>query len=454
MLFSMFTIKDTIKKLSGLNNQIKENASAEDLAIFKNKFYAIAYDLSLALGEAYTTLKNDDLNIKYNNTLMRIQNIITTESSTQMKEIIQDMITDFDDYKYSSHRKYAMNSNATYYSDNMNYEIEDTFSLEKIIEKIKCNTNRDVNVLHLDCNSGETSTLFNNISDKVKLYGNEANQFKLSRAKEIMYKAVKGVLRGSRIQNNAFDVLYAVPVITYEIAEDGAFTNKRPEKMYIMDLFKYVRQDGLMIVTMPYTRLYKDVCSMFAKHLKNIHIVKAGFTEFDSFGLVHIIGQKDTAKLPREDEYKKLRRLFDASAINNYSSLALIDDYILPNTGISIDLFKGSALDIEELNDLITKSNLMDKIWEGQKVAKTGENIKNPLLPFNIGQLGLVLTSGCLDGIVDEGNNNYHLIKGRVSKHSQYTTEEQDGNISTIETTINKVEINVLLPNGSYKTLA
>ena len=49
MLFSMFTIKDTIKKLSGLNNQIKENASAEDLAIFKNKFYAIAYDLSLAL---------------------------------------------------------------------------------------------------------------------------------------------------------------------------------------------------------------------------------------------------------------------------------------------------------------------------------------------------------------------------------------------------------------------
>lgn len=454
MLFSMFTVKDTIKRLSGLNNQIKENASAEDLAIFKNKFYAIAYDLSLALSEAYLTLNNDNLNIKYNNTLMRIQNIISTESSTQMKEIIQDMIADFDEYKYSSHRRYEMNKDASYYSDNTGYELEETFALEKIIEKIKCNTNRDVNVLHLDCKNGEVSKLFNNISDKVKLYGNEANSFKLKRAKEIMHKAVKGILRGSRIQNNAFDVLYAMPVITYEIVEDDAFTNKRPEKIYIMDLFKYVRQDGLVVITMPYTRLYKDVCSMFAKHLKNIHVVKAGFTEFNSFGLVHIIGQKDTAKAPREDEYKKLRRLFDISAINNYSSLELIDDYILPNTGISIELFKGSTLDVEELNDLITKSNLMDKIWEGQKVAKTGENIKNPLLPFNIGQLGLVLTSGCLDGIVDEGNNNYHLIKGRVSKHSQCTVEEQDGNVSTIETTINKVEINVLLPNGSYKTLA
>ena len=91
---------------------------------------------------------------------------------------------------------------------------------------------------------------------------------------------------------------------------------------------------------------------------------------------------------------------------------------------------------------------------ENQKVEKLDETIKNPLLPFNIGQLGLVLTSGCLDGIVEEGDGYSHLIKGRVSKQTIEVETEKNNNIEITETTVNKVEINVLLPNGEFKVLA
>ena len=111
-------------------------------------------------------------------------------------------------------------------------------------------------------------------------------------------------------------------------------------------------------------------------------------------------------------------------------------------------------MDLEEVEQIIEKSSLMNKMWENQRVEKLDETIKNPLLPFNIGQLGLVLTSGCLDGIVDEGDGHSHLIKGRVSKQIVETETDTEKGIEITETTVNKVEINVLLPNGEFKVLA
>jgi hypothetical protein len=96
----------------------------------------------------------------------------------------------------------------------------------------------------------------------------------------------------------------------------------------------------------------------------------------------------------------------------------------------------------------------MNKVWDSQKAEKLEENIKNPLLPFNIGQIGLVLTSGCLDGLVNEADGGCHLIKGRVSKKTQKTEFRNNHTIEVTETTVNRVEINVLLPNGEFKTLA
>ena len=97
----------------------------------------------------------------------------------------------------------------------------------------------------------------------------------------------------------------------------------------------------------------------------------------------------------------------------------------------------------------------MDNFWKNQSIEKLSEAAKQPLLPFNIGQLGLVLTSGCLDGIIDEGDGHCHLIKGKVSKKSDIERNYNDNSEVEVQETIsNRVEINVVLPNGEFKTLA
>lgn len=457
MLFSAYTIRDNLSRINSLNEQIKSDTKADILGTYKNKFYAFAYDLALAVGEIYFTTGRDLFYSKYQNILMEIRNAQTAESAEGLKRALTTICQEFDGIGLGEYNKDDFNRVAERWGSSYNFRIQESLDNTIVLNEI-CNSivipRRDINLFYPDCYNAENISAFINSIDGLKAYGNEAKEGALSAAKRSMHKAVKGVLRGSRIQNNAFDIVYVQPPISLEIDENDIFANRRAEKNYIADMFKYLRVDGVMVITMPYTRLFKDVCTMLSKQLKDIQIIKAVGEEFYGLGMIHIVGQKEVSKEPKQEEYTKLRRLFEYTRIIDIIDIDKNIQYTLPRQGIFIDMFKGSALDLEEVEQIIDSSSLMNKMWQSQKVEKLDETIKNPLLPFNIGQLGLVLTSGCLDGIVNEEDGYNHLIKGRVSKQIMEAEVEKDGKIELTETTVNKVEINVLLPNGEFKVLA
>ena len=71
-----------------------------------------------------------------------------------------------------------------------------------------------------------------------------------------------------------------------------------------------------------------------------------------------------------------------------------------------------------------------------------------------MGQIGLVLTSGCLDGVVEEYEGQYHAIKGMVTKVRDFNNSREDNDETSIETISNKVQINLLTPDGQFIELA
>ena len=75
---------------------------------------------------------------------------------------------------------------------------------------------------------------------------------------------------------------------------------------------------------------------------------------------------------------------------------------------------------------------------------------QSPLLPFNIGQVGLVLTSGCLDGVIEEMEGINHVIKGMTTKVMTTNREEMDDKVRCTETINNQVKINVFTADGKY----
>ena len=457
MLFSMYTIKDTITRIGNLEQQMKPGTKNEELNTYQNKFYAQAYDLALGLGEAYFTTGKALFDVKYRNIINEIGRAQRAECIEDLKLAMSSIVSELNDFEYESYSVYDFNNKADDFRRDCSYRrqfaLSNTRALTSIARNIKIAVDRDITLFYPDCYDATNIDSFGLISERLLSYGNEANESQLSKAKTKMHKAVKGILRGSRIQNNAFDIMYVQPQIMYEFDPNDMFANKRVEKNYLADMFKYIRNDGVMVITMPYTRLFKDVCAMLSKQLKNIQVCRVGELDFDSIGLVHIIGQKETSKEIRPEEYATLRRLYDYNSIPMAGEIDL-NEYTLPRTATVIELFKGSALDLEEIESIVDNTSIMDKIWASQKVEKLDENIKNPLLPFNIGQLGLVLTSGCLDGIVDEQDGFKHLIKGRVSKQILEVETDTDNGLEVTETTVNKVEINVLLPNGEFKVLA
>ena len=77
---------------------------------------------------------------------------------------------------------------------------------------------------------------------------------------------------------------------------------------------------------------------------------------------------------------------------------------------------------------------------------------RQPLLPLNLSQIGLVGASGMMNGLIE--GDTPHIIKGRVikEKKSNIMGENQKGNTEIREVVSNKLIFNILTQNG-FKSL-
>lgn len=447
MLFAMHILKDRIFKFETLNKQIKNE---QDISDEKPKMYGLIYDMSLALEELSIALGMTSFIDRKKHITNQLHKIKECNSGEELKEIIDEIVRPFEDVDYSRFDFNDITISARNFESPR--DIESNF-VKTFASLITINS-RKITVFDPACKDGAVLNSFKESKQNSILYGLEPNNHNAEKAKQTADKVIKGEMKGSRIQNDAFDIIIVNCPIKYTLNEN--LTNSalvKLEKAYVQNIYKYIRTDGVALITIPYYRMHKDMCAMIAKYFKNIQIVKGINKDQEEKNLIYILAQKDNSKTIDEEAFSAMRRLYDYDNAPSFYSTEL-KNYEIPYNYIEIETFKGSILDMEEMFKIVENSGCMDYFFKKQEVEKISENQKQPLLPFNIGQIGLVLTSGCLDGIVDEGDGNCHLVKGRVSKKSSEEKEIKDGVLETHETIANKVEINVILPNGEFKTLA
>lgn len=447
MLLPMYTIKNAIVRAEVMDKNIKNKI--DDLVQEKSKLFGIIYDLKLAcveLGYGYDDSFQDYVYFLED----RIENIENAESAEDIKSILSRIIFRFKNLDTDKEiSTYSLNS---YYRDyNDKAYISHQF-LQTVVGAIK--SDRRYNVFDPRCKQGDTLKQFKDDKNSVR-YGLEENNSYAENAKEYADKIIKGTIKGSRIKNEAFDVLIDnCPISPF--FEDNLLNGSviRMERQYIQNTLKYARPGGVIVITMPHYRLYKDICTILARMLDNVVVVQ-GIGDLNNYThQVYIVGTKSKTKEVNEETYNELR----SAGINYNKTKTLfnvnIPDFIIRDKYIEIDMFKGSVLDMDELFNIVNTSGCIDAFFDKQNVDKIHENTKQPLLPFNVGQIGLVLTSGCLDGVIDEGDGHCHLVKGRVSKKSDVKRDVSNGVVEETEVVSNRVEINVMLPNGDFKTLA
>lgn len=314
----------------------------------------------------------------------------------------------------------------------------------KIIDSI--NINREFSIFSPRAFDGNSLFKLSNSSNgKAITYGLEEQDNYHVNAKKIVNRMIKGRLFGSTISNQVFDVLQMTAPVSWvtSFSQLGNLIEKS-EKVTFRNTIKYLRPNGIFIYTMPITRITKDMAILFSKALKNVRILNK---EQDNL-YVHIIGNKDVQSDSREDVY----RLLMEANVSKQDSLDIT--YNLPSGGVKQpEYFRGSVLDEEELLNLVESSGLKKSFWKAQEVEDELSSSR-PLLPFNMGQVGLVLTSGCLDGTVEEYVGQCHAIKGMVTKIRNVEDDVEEDVETFIETISNKVQINLVTPDGQFIELA
>jgi hypothetical protein len=158
------------------------------------------------------------------------------------------------------------------------------------------------------------------------------------------------------------------------------------------------------------------------------------------------MGRKEVTNKAKQDLLSKLTNI-DYDKLPVASDLAPIFD--IPLEVLELEYFRGSQLDVDDLLEAAVDAGIDNFLFNQTQPLVVKD--QSPLLPFNIGQVGLVLTSGCLDGVVEEMDGVYHVIKGMTTKLSTVTTDDSEENqLKSTETISNRVKINVFTADGKF----
>ena len=123
--------------------------------------------------------------------------------------------------------------------------------------------------------------------------------------------------------------------------------------------------------------------------------------------------------------------------------------YSLPAVEKPVEMFKGEKFNVMELAVHLKKSKSIDRLFENRALDNRP---RQPLLPLNVSQIGLVGASGMMNGLVE--CDTPHVIKGRIVKETKTKIGEENdcGKMEIREITSNKLVFNILTPQG-YRSL-
>jgi hypothetical protein len=277
-------------------------------------------------------------------------------------------------------------------------------------------------------------------------YGVELDLHRAEEALTRLNRVGFGSYFHSRISQEAFHLMLLNPPYLSVMTEGGS--NARSEKRFLIDCYSHLMYGGLIIYIIPYYRLTSDICRVLCDNFDDLTVWKFMDGEFEKYKQIAVMG----VRCKRRDGSKLVQEL--ASLALKPDKLRGISElpegrYRLPETAIKVNTFKGAQFNVHEMAEQLKRSTSFSKLFEKSKLDS---RYKRPLLPLNIGQVGLIGGSGLINGLVE--CDTPHIIKGRIVKENIVSKEENlnsKGELKSttvIETRSNKMIFNLLTPQG------
>lgn len=301
-----------------------------------------------------------------------------------------------------------------------------------------------VNILDPCCGEGMALAALADGKNAIT-YGIELDEVRAEEAQNRLKRVGFGSFFHSRISLGVFQCLFLNPPYLSVISEAGS---RRMEKAFLADSMRLLIDGGLLIYIIPYYRATPDVCLALCENFNNLRVFRFMGKEFERFKQVVFL----ETKRPRVEEPKKAQRLAEFMlSPDNLPPLNELPEqvYILPAAEKPVEIFKGEKFNVAELAVQLKKSKSIDRLFEKRALDNRP---RQPLLPLNLSQIGLVGASGMMNGLVE--CDTPHVIKGRIVKEKKTKIGEENacGKTEIREITSNKLIFNILTPQG-YRSL-
>ena len=294
------------------------------------------------------------------------------------------------------------------------------------------------------------------LGDNVRIYGMYDKQHYIHdmdlRMK--MEKCCFGDASEYNIRNKVFDIAFQRFGGDRDYHREYISTPAAAESPVTKDLsrfWRYLAPGGILLYLMPGFLLRNKERKTIASKYQYLWSIRIQDKAFPAAGMELVALQKT--------ERKDLENIYEA-VTNRKPADALTDEMVeqaVAGLGSEdagpVNLFNGPEDDLLIIQIALNSSTL--KVRDDAAHQRTIE----PLLPLKKGQIGQIIASGRLNGIIDEGNGCKHVISGRVIKGPIHRTVEQydDPNHAIkedITTDCNKIEITAIGGDGKLRELS
>lgn len=261
------------------------------------------------------------------------------------------------------------------------------------------------------------------------------------------------------IQNRAFDLVayrFTYDPCYHDGGVDGGLMKRSRIEKDIGRIKSYLSENGILLMTVPTFLLKSKEILALKNNFEYLWSIQLPLDPAVFVSPVHYVmialrchGKQETEM--KEESFQKLQNLRPEAGLTDEMAEETVSK-LSKKSSRKIRLMEGEYMDRGLLEIVLTESTIHDVIRQ-----KEQQEI-HPLLPLQKGQIGQILASGRLDGIIEEDETYKHVIRGRVYKgHRQYTetdfSDPQNASVTIHTLKNNMIEINLFAGDGTYKSV-
>jgi 16S rRNA G966 N2-methylase RsmD len=262
-------------------------------------------------------------------------------------------------------------------------------------------------------------------------YAIELDAFRAEEAAKTVDQVIQGNCFDVHCPVESFSLLFLNPPYDHEISEGR---NARMEQIFLEYTYRWLKPGGVLVLVIPGNRL-SECADILAVHFRDKALYRLSEPESIRYNQIAVFGVRRTRR-EREQlkdwEVQRAKSKLLGLARNANALPALPDtpdrQFAVPPSGQVQLVYRGLPLDaIEDLLPASAAHRQAGRILFAPEVRATGR----PLTPLHGGHVGLLTTSGLLNGVFGEGKD-LHVSRWEAVKVTDRFEETDENGVTTI----------------------